>query len=276
MKDIKNLTKKDIEKMNYNELISITKETNRPPGGINSIIEIINNIFINKNTKVLEVGTSTGFTSLELARLIKCKITAIDINELSIKECRERAKKLNIKNIKFEIGNVESLKFKNKSFDIVFCGNVTSIVNNREKALSEYKRVLKNEGYLLAIPMYYIKNPSKKLISDVSKSIRVSIKPHKKEYWVEKFEDENLEIIKEIDFKFDYIKDSVINKYVKEILQREHLNCMKNETKKTLDIKYKEYIKLFRKNLSHMGYSILIIRKTNLKLDEELFISSKI
>lgn len=274
--NIKNLKAEEIKKMNYNELISIVRETNRPPGGINSLIEVAKNTFMNKETKVLEVGTSTGFTALELARLVECKITAIDINELSIKECKERAKILGLKNIDFQIGNAEELSFSNNSFDIVFCGNVTSIVNNREKALAEYSRVLKNGGYLIAIPMYYIKNPPEELVEDVSNAIRVNIKIHDKKYWIDMFKNDNLEILKEIDYKFDYIEDNKIKEFVDKILLREHLNLMHKDTREALNERYTNFIKLFRENLSHMGYTILILRKTNLVLDEELFASSKI
>ena len=262
--------------MNYNELISIVKETNRPPGGINSIIEMAKNIFINKKSQVLEIGTSTGFTALELARIIGCDITAIDINELSIKEAKERAEKLNLTNIDFKLDDAENLSFKADSFDVVFCGNVTSIVNDRDKVLSEYKRVLKNSGYLIAIPMYYIKKPSEELILEVSKAIKVNIKVHDKKYWKELFTNEKLELLKEIDYKFDYISDERIEEYVKQILSNKDLDVLSLETRDTLNKKYKKHIKLFRDNLSHMGYTILILRKTNLALDEELFTGTKI
>lgn len=274
--DIKNLTKEDILRMNYNELISIVKETNRPPGGINSIIEFAKNTFLNKDSKVLEIGTSTGFTALELGRIVGCQITAIDINQLSINECKDRARKLNLSNIDFQLGNAEKLDFESNSFDVVFCGNVTSIVNNRDSALAEYNRVLKDGGYLVAIPMYYIKEPSDKLLHDVSEAIRVNIKAHNKNYWVDIFNSEEFEILKEIDFKFDYIEDEKIIEYTRKILQRKHLDVLSEETKKELNIRYENFIKLFRENLSHMGYTILILRKTNYKFDEELFTSSKI
>lgn len=37
MKEIRELTVKDIEEMNYNELIGLTRETNRTPGGLEAI-----------------------------------------------------------------------------------------------------------------------------------------------------------------------------------------------------------------------------------------------
>ncbi len=271
MQEINKISKTDIKKMNYNELISIVKETNRPPGGISSILEIVQNTFLNKNSRVLEIGTSTGFTSLELARLTGCNITAIDINEISINECKERAKKLGLKNIDFQICDAESLNFPDEYYDMVFCGNVTSIVNDRKKAFSEYARVLKNGGYLIAIPMYYVKEPPTKLIKEVSEAIRVNIVMHDKEYWINFFRDENFELIKDVDYLFDSISDTRIDEYISNILKRPHLNELVPEARNELNKKYGEYIRLFRDNLAHMGYTISILRKTNFKFDEELF-----
>ena len=37
MKDIKSLTPNDIKNMSYNEIIGLVRETNRTPGGLNTI-----------------------------------------------------------------------------------------------------------------------------------------------------------------------------------------------------------------------------------------------
>lgn len=274
--NIKKLTSKDIETMNYNELIGLVKETNRPPGGINSIIEALKTTFMNKESKILEIGTSTGFTALEISRLIGAKIIAIDINELSLKECRIRAKKLNLSNIEFIKADAQNLNFDDESFDMVFCGNVTSLIDNRKKALSEYIRVIKNGKYLVAIPMYYIKRPHKKLLNEVRNAIKINIQVHDKEYWIKFFSNPKLEILKTIDFKFDHINNKIIKTFADNILKRKHLNELNPDARKILNKRYRHFIELFRDNLSHMGYSILILRKTNEKLDEELFTSTKI
>jgi ubiquinone/menaquinone biosynthesis C-methylase UbiE len=268
-------TSKDIKEMNYNELIGVTRETNRPPGGVNSILEVLKNTFIDEHSSVLEVGTSTGFTALEIARLSGASVTAIDINEDSLAEGKLRADTLGIANISFEVGNAESLRYDDDSFDVVFCGNVTSIVNNREAALREYARVLRPGGYLVAIPMFYIKEPSSSLLANVSEAIRVDIQVHDKNYWKSMFVTQNLELLKEIDYAFDLIEDAEIEEYVQDILSRDHLMSLSSDARKTLDSQYTSFIQLFRDNLSHMGYSVMILRKTALKLDRELFTGTK-
>jgi len=273
---LKKLTPKDIKEMDYNEIIAITKETNRPPGGLSSLITIINTIMINDKKRILEIGTSTGFTALELCRITGCKVYGVDINKLAIKEASTRAKKLKIKNAYFKIGNVEKLKFQDNYFDVVIVGNIFSLVKNKKKALSECKRVLKDNGYLVAIPMYYIKNPPKKIVSEVSSAIKVPIRVLRKSEWEVFLRDSNLEFFRVFDYMFEYVPNYKIKSFVNKILSAEHLKILKEETRKALRKRYFQFIKLFRDNLSYMGYSIFILRKNNLPFDEELFIGKEV
>src|SRR3989344_7258397 len=109
--EIETITSKDISEMDYNQLIGLVKETNRLPGGRRTVFEIINRACIDRESKVLEIGTSTGFTAIELSRLVNCKITSIDINEMSLKEAEERALGEGLNNINFIKADVNTLPF---------------------------------------------------------------------------------------------------------------------------------------------------------------------
>lgn len=60
MKKIKDLISEDIKKMSYNEIIGLVRETNRTPGGLNTIKEVSQKLCLNNNSKILDIGTSTG------------------------------------------------------------------------------------------------------------------------------------------------------------------------------------------------------------------------
>ncbi|MAG48065.1 SAM-dependent methyltransferase [archaeon] len=272
MIELKNLSEKDIESMDYNQLIGITKETNRPPGGIESVIHVANSIFLNKDSKVLEIGTSTGFTAIELSKLIQCKIKAIDVNEISLEEAKNRAQKEGINNVEFIKADATNLPFENEYFDLVFCGNVTSLISDRKKALDEYSRVLKKNGFIAAIPMYYVNEPSKDLLKNVSDAIKVDIKAQYKQEWIKFFNIPNLEYYRIYDYVFEKKSEDVINLFVDNIIKRPHLNELNVEARKMLNKKYKQYIHLFNENLSHMGFSIMLLRKKpEYDQDPELF-----
>ena len=261
MKKIDELTKKDILEMSYNELIGLVRETNRTPGGLNTIKDVSRMLCLNNNSKILDIGTSTGHTALEFGRLLNCKIVGIDINEESIKTATKRCKEFKLQNVNFEINDATNMTFDDETFDVVFAGNVTSLVSNREAALKEYWRVLKPNGYLVAVPMYYLKTPSEDLIQRVRDAIQVNIQAQYKDSWKEFFLRENDEIFEEIDYKFIKCSDEEIDKFCDDILSRDHLKELSEEAMEALQIQYRKFMHLFNENNSHMGFTIFIIRQ---------------
>ncbi len=272
---IASLTPEDIARMSYNELIGITRETNRPPGGLKTVKTICRESFLDRSKQVLEIGTSTGFTAIEMARLVGAKITAIDINQLSLDEATNRARIANVEDrIRFEKRNAMDLPYENSSFDMVFCGNVTSYIPDRNAALREYTRVLKDGGFLAAVPMYYTKKPSESLVDRVSEAIKFRLVPEYKSSWISFFNREPFVSHYSADFQFDTIRDFRITEFVSEILASPHLAEMKGDTRSALSRKYESQIKLFGKNLAHMGYTVELLRKEEFRFDSELFTSS--
>lgn len=272
---------KEIQNMNYNEQIAIIGETNRPPGGIRTVIDFINNNNITKDTKILEIGTSTGFTAIELALRTDAQITSIDINPNSIEIAKTRAKSLGIENrIEFLVADAMNLPFENQKFDIIFSGNIISYIPDRDKALSEYMRVLKKFGILFASPMYYFEKPAKFFIEKLRNALKMDISIDYEQTWENLFSKEGLELILEEQFKFDYISDSDIVKYVEDILlsNKDYLSLYNFEDgalKEFIKL-YEENIFLFRDNLFKMGYSQLYFRKNYEPFDRELFTSTRI
>ncbi|MBQ9934362.1 MAG: class I SAM-dependent methyltransferase [Lachnospiraceae bacterium] len=277
MKQLNELTVEDIESMDYNNLISVVRETNRVPGGFATLQEIANVAGIRNCTRVLEIGTSTGISAIEMVRITGCKIESIDINERSIQEASKRAKQEGLDPyINFSVQDARNTSFDSESFQVVFCGNVTSLIPEREKALEEYYRLLAPGGFLSAVPMYYIEIPSEKLISDVRRAIQTDVEACDKKYWLDFFKHSNLCYKYVRDYKFDYIPDKKLEEFIAYILGKPHLKALKDDTYDALKKKYTEYIYLFRDNLSYMGYSIILLSKEINNDEPELFTGSRI
>jgi ubiquinone/menaquinone biosynthesis C-methylase UbiE len=269
----------NLREMNYNQLISVIGETNRPPGGIRTVIDFVNGVNLNSSHKILEIGTSTGFTAIELAKMTKCQITAVDINEHSLSIARNNAAKFKVlDSIRFLEADATNLPFKNDEFDFVFAGNIISYIPNREKALSEYKRVLTNNGVLFVTPMFYTEVPSTALLNKVRDALKMDIKIDYENYWDDFFEDDNLDIYLSNRYKFDYLSDQKIGHYVDDIFKTNESILNQNihdpEAKEFFKELYKGYIFLFRDNLHKMAYKEMFIRKTDFKFDRELFTST--
>src|SRR3989344_2379389 len=269
----------DIEKMNYSELVALVKERNRPSGGIRTILNIAVNSFLTKDKKMLEIGSNTGFTCVNMSLLTGCKSVGIDINEDSIEEAKEYAKLQNVEDkISFIKSNAESLPFEDESFDAVLCSNVTSFIKNKENAIKEYLRVLKTNGILAVVPIYYTKNPPKEVISRVSEAIGTKIEIWNKSFWTGIFEQisEKYKIPIELFYSKDFVYEDrikFIDEYIDIVLDKPHLKELSEDLKNQVKKKYSGFIKLFNENLKYAGFSILLYQKRKIKDEKELFLT---
>lgn len=267
----------DIQTMSYFELIGVVRETNRPPGGVTSVANIAKGAYLNENSHVLEIGTSTGFTAIELAKLVKCHVTAVDVNEESLQEAQRRAEAEGVADkIKFVVQDASKLDYKDEQFDMVFCGNVTSYLNNKSKCLQEFIRVLKPHGFIAAIPMYYLNEPSKAIVDQVSIAINHNITAQYKKDWVDFFNVAPLSLFLCENYKFDFITNSEVNIFVDKIMQREHLQRLGIKRHTALANRYQYFMQLFRDNLSLMGFSLMLLRKDIEECDPILFTAQQI
>lgn len=100
--------------------------------------------------KVLDIGCGTGHPSLYIAKDVE-SITGIDRSERMIKIARSRLSRSGTKNVVFEVGNAEALKFSDSSFDaVILCGSLATF-SDKKKVLQEIKRVLKKNAKVACI-----------------------------------------------------------------------------------------------------------------------------
>lgn len=109
---------------------------------------------------VLDVGCGDGVSTIELGRAFpNSDICGLDIMEESVKIGREGAEKLQMKNVKFAVGDATKMPadWDNK-FDFVFCHDCIHDMARPDIALSEIHRVLVPGGIFLALePLSYSK-----------------------------------------------------------------------------------------------------------------------
>jgi len=104
---------------------------------------------LKQGTNLLDLGCGSGRFSIGAAQE-GFNVTGVDITPQAIDAAKQKAKKLEIKNANFLVGDMTILPFKDKIFDYVFCPrfsiNAVATFSQREKAIEEMLRVVKDNG----------------------------------------------------------------------------------------------------------------------------------
>ena len=99
-----------------------------------------------KDKTVLELATGTGLIAKHIVKAA-AHIEATDASPEMITEAKRRYYSAKLH---FSVQDMFSLPHASKSFDVVIVSNALHIVPQPEKALQEIKRVLKDDGVLIA------------------------------------------------------------------------------------------------------------------------------
>lgn len=107
---------------------------------------------------LMDMATGTGDLAFEARRQMpETVITGVDLSEGMLSHAREKAEKRKLKNMHFEKGDSENLRFEDNTFDAVSVGFGVRNFENLEAGLKELYRVMK-PGARLAILEF--SNPS--------------------------------------------------------------------------------------------------------------------
>lgn len=99
-----------------------------------------------KDKTVLELATGTGL----IAKNIVGEARHIEATDFSPEMIAEAKKDNHWKKLHFSVQDMFHLPYADGSFDVVIAANVLHVVPEPEKALGEIRRVLKDDGVLIA------------------------------------------------------------------------------------------------------------------------------
>lgn len=141
-------------------------------GGLKATKELTELCHVGKSSYVLEVGCGVGITACYIAKEYSCKLVAVDISEEMIRRAKERAKRKGVKGkIEFIVADAQELPFKDNTFDTVICESVNAFIGDKQKAVNEYKRVVKPGGYVGFNEVTWIENPPPELVKYLSRAL---------------------------------------------------------------------------------------------------------
>ena len=107
-----------------------------------------------RHKQVLELATGTGLIAKHIVRSAD-HIEATDASQEMIEQAKQGVKSAKLY---FSVQDMFHLPYADQSFDVVIVSNALHIVPHPEKALIEFRRVLKNDGTLIAPTFTHAEN----------------------------------------------------------------------------------------------------------------------
>lgn len=106
-------------------------------------------IQLDQNARVLDAGCGYGSAARHLAKAYGCQVVGTNISEKELDLARKRAQEAGLEELlSFEYGDFHDMKFEDTTFDVVWSQEAFLHGVDKEKILSECKRVLVPGGTL--------------------------------------------------------------------------------------------------------------------------------
>lgn len=115
-----------------------------------SLDKLISITSASKKDEVLDIACGSGIVSCEFAKHTN-NVTGIDMTQEMLVEAKKMQTKLHLKNLTWQIGDVENLPYADNSFSIVVSRFGFHHFLNPLKVLSEMKRVCKPNGVVMVV-----------------------------------------------------------------------------------------------------------------------------
>jgi ubiquinone/menaquinone biosynthesis C-methylase UbiE len=133
----------------FNEAASTWDEKYGTPELASFLDELVPKFGLEPGENVLDAGTGTGVLIPYLVEAVgpSGSIMAIDYAEQMVDICK--SKYSNLENVKIDLQDVEKLTLPPDTFDAATCFGLFPHIENKEKALTQINRVLKNGGKLI-------------------------------------------------------------------------------------------------------------------------------
>ena len=106
---------------------------------------LVNRLPDGDGIKALDVATGTGYTAFRLAQKYKL-VVGLDVTGEMMQEARKLSAEKKLDNLVFVLGRSENMPFLDNTFDVVTCRRAAHHFSDKDKFVSEVRRVLKPGG----------------------------------------------------------------------------------------------------------------------------------
>jgi len=98
---------------------------------------------------ILEVAAGTGQFTADLAR-VAASVRATDLSPEMVARLRTRLDSEGFPDVRCDVASAYAIDPSDSSVDVVFCANALHVMDDPERALAEFRRVLRPGGVLIA------------------------------------------------------------------------------------------------------------------------------
>jgi ubiquinone/menaquinone biosynthesis C-methylase UbiE len=117
---------------------------------IQSPTQVVDWMAIQNGMHVLEIGPGSGTFAIEVSKRVgeEGHVFVVDIQPAVVSRLDKRLKKNKITTVTAKVASAHEFPFADSSFERVFMMSVLGEISDKEKALLEIRRVLKDDGLL--------------------------------------------------------------------------------------------------------------------------------
>lgn len=161
-----------VHSLTYPDFVAFLDQENTPPGGVHTISAWIKWAGISLSSNVYDFACSTGFSSRVIALKTGCVGFGIDLSERAVMVARRKACENGLgERLSFEVGDLVEINKPDGFFSHVLAGCNFAFVQQRELALKETHRLLRENGLLCVAGFFYHDQPPSLLIDAVESVI---------------------------------------------------------------------------------------------------------
>ena len=172
---MKKLSRKEVAKLGLYDFLGYIDAFDSPYiGGLDGTRSLIERLGIPKdeNFRVLEVGCASGFTSCMISKEFGCQVTGIDISEVLISKAQDRADKMGLTNVRFQVADATRLPFDDNSFDAVFGVALVALIPLKVEVLHELMRIIKPGGSIGTLDLFAKSDANKEIVDSFSNTMK--------------------------------------------------------------------------------------------------------
>lgn len=255
----------DSPTFSYVDLLSAVRETNRCPGGRRTLARIVSRLGLHPGSRVLEIGSNTGFTSIEIARLSGARCHGIDVNPAAVAQAdrwRDRLSPELASRVSFSVGDAQSTELAGESsYDAVICGGANSFIADRSRAFEGYHRVLRPSGSLSMTNLFYHSAPSPELREDLGRVLGFVPPAYEAAEWVDALTPAGWDLDHVSTTRMARRPTHVVDEYVDWLCSADRVTWLPEDVRSVVERSWRAVCHVFNENHASLGFVELVLRK---------------